>query len=161
MPSTPAERPNRIPWPPLLYGAGLIVPWLLSLLVSLPDASLPEPFDALQGGLGWGLVAGGVALAWFAIKSFMGVETAVDPTKPATRLVTFGIYNQSRNPMYLGALVAFLGLAVATGNPWRFVALPLLWYGLMRLAIHREEAHLEARFGADWRSYASRVPRWW
>jgi protein-S-isoprenylcysteine O-methyltransferase Ste14 len=28
------------------------------------------------------------------------------------------------------------------------------------LAISREEAHMEARFGEEWRAYAARVRRW-
>jgi protein-S-isoprenylcysteine O-methyltransferase Ste14 len=156
-----AERPNVVPWPPLLYAAGLIAPWLLQWAVPLPLLLLEEPFDAIQAGVGWGILAAGCTMAWFAIRSFMGVDTAIHPTHPARRLVTFGIYNRTRNPMYLGAMAAFLGLALATGNPWRFIALPLLLVGLVRLAITREEAHLAARFGSDWTDYAARVRRWW
>ncbi|MGL5137445.1 MAG: methyltransferase family protein, partial [Beijerinckiaceae bacterium] len=157
----PLDRPNSIPWPPILYAAGLALPWLLDSLIPLPALALPEPFDAIQAGVGWGVVAAGVAIAWFAIRSFMGADTAIHPTHAARRLVTFGIYNRTRNPMYLGAMVAFLGIAIATGNIWRVMALPVLFMGLQNLAIIREEAHLAARFGAEWTEYAGRVRRWW
>jgi protein-S-isoprenylcysteine O-methyltransferase Ste14 len=155
------SAPNTIPWPPILYVVGLIAPWLLQRFIPLPSAVFDDPFDAIQSGAGYGIVAAGVAVASFAIRSFMGADTAIHPTHPARRLVTFGIYNQTRNPMYLGAMLAFLGLAIATGNLWRFAALPMLFIGLRELAIVREEAHLAAKFGADWTEYAGRVRRWW
>ena len=58
-------------------------------------------------------------------------------------------------------LIAFIGLALATGNLWRFAAVPVLFAALMPLAVVREEAHLAARFPAEWEAFAARVPRWW
>jgi protein-S-isoprenylcysteine O-methyltransferase Ste14 len=156
----PTDRASRIPWPPILYVAGLGLPWLLSALLPLP-AMVP---DGIVGDIavatGWALMAWGVALGWFAIRSFMGAGTAIHPTHPADRLVTFGLYNSTRNPMYLGAMIAFAGLALATGNAWRFIALPPLVIGLTRLAILPEEAYLARRFGQEYADWKARVPRW-
>lgn len=150
------ERPNRIPWPPILYALGLVLPWALQEVIELPM------FDAGDIGVaaGWALIAWGLVIGYLAIRSFSAIGTPVDPTSPAHKLATFGPYGQSRNPMYLGVLIAFAGLALSTGNLWRLVALPLLWFGLTKLAIEREEAHLATRFGQEWLSYKARVPRW-
>jgi protein-S-isoprenylcysteine O-methyltransferase Ste14 len=158
--SDAVDRPNRIPWPPVLYAAGLAAPWLLQKAVPLPVVLEDSIAADLQTALGLALLCWGVSLGYFAIRSFMGAGTAIHPTHPADRLVTFGLYNTTRNPMYLGAMIAFLGLALLTGNVWRFVALPMLFYGLSLLAILPEEAYLRRRFGAEFDLYASKVRRW-
>jgi protein-S-isoprenylcysteine O-methyltransferase Ste14 len=150
------DRPNRLPWPPILYAIGLVLPWALQEVIELP---LLDAGD-LGVAAGWALIGWGLVIGYLAIRSFAAIGTPVDPTSPAHKLATFGPYSQTRNPMYLGVLIAFAGLALSTGNLWRLAALPLLWFGLTRLAIEREEAHLARRFGPEWVAYAARVPRW-
>jgi protein-S-isoprenylcysteine O-methyltransferase Ste14 len=159
--SSPADRPNTIHWPPIAYASALILPWLLQRLLPLPIIAPGRIWDDLMAGIGWALVATGVMVGWLALKSFAAMGTPFDPTARAETLVTFGLYNRTRNPMYLGAVLAFAGLALATGDVWRILALPPLIWALHTLAILREEAHLEARFGDAWRDYAGRVARWW
>jgi protein-S-isoprenylcysteine O-methyltransferase Ste14 len=165
MDSNDTDRANTLPWPPMLYGAALLVPWLMDHILPLPRPSGGAGMDRIAGdiavGLGWALMATGLTVAYLAIRSFSGAGTPVNPTARAERLVTFGLYNRTRNPMYLAGLIAFFGLALATGNPWRWLALLPLFLGLNHLAVLREEQHLEARFGDSWRDYKARVPRWW
>jgi protein-S-isoprenylcysteine O-methyltransferase Ste14 len=157
----PADRPNTIHWPPILYVAAFALPFPLQWLLPLPVVAPGRIWDDVMVGLGWALIATGVTVGWLALKSFIGFGTPFDPTARAEKLVTFGLYNRTRNPMYLGVLIAFVGLALATGSVWRFAILPPLFVGLQSLAVLREEAHLEARFGEGWREYAGRVKRWW
>jgi protein-S-isoprenylcysteine O-methyltransferase Ste14 len=156
-----AERPNSIHWPPILYAAALLLPWLLDHWLPLPVFAFGRIADDAMVGVGWALVGTGITVAYLALRSFSGAGTPFDPTARAERLVTFGLYNRTRNPMYLAALIAFLGLALATGNIWRFTVIPPLFVLLLQLAVVREEQHLEARFGQGWLDYAARVPRWW
>jgi protein-S-isoprenylcysteine O-methyltransferase Ste14 len=155
------DRPNTIHWPPILYVVGLAVPWLLQTILPLPIIEPGRIWDDLMVSIGCALVATGLTIGWLALKSFTAFGTPFSPTARAEKLVTFGLYNRTRNPMYLGVLMAFLGLALATGSLWRFAMLPVLFSGLQMLAIEREEAHLAARFGEAWRDYAGRVRRWW
>ncbi|MGL4239487.1 MAG: methyltransferase family protein [Beijerinckiaceae bacterium] len=159
--SSPADRPNTIHWPPIGYAAALVVPWLLQRWLPLPVIDLGRITDDVMVGVGWALMATGVTVAYLALRSFAAMGTPFDPTAKAEKLVTFGLYNRTRNPMYLAAMVAFVGLALSTGSIWRWLALPPLAWLLHNLAILREEGHLEARFGDAWREYAARVPRWW
>jgi protein-S-isoprenylcysteine O-methyltransferase Ste14 len=156
-----AERPNSIHWPPILYAAALLLPWALQHLLPMPVLALGQIADDAMVGIGWAFIGTGVTVGYLALRSFSGAGTPFDPTARAERLVTFGLYNRTRNPMYLAALVAFFGMALATGNVWRFAILLPLFLGLRELAVLREEQHLEARFGEGWRSYAASVPRWW
>jgi protein-S-isoprenylcysteine O-methyltransferase Ste14 len=156
-----ADRPNTIHWPPILYGLAFLLPWLLDWLIPLPAITLGHIAEDVMIAIGWALIATGITVGYLALRSFAGAGTPFDPTARAEKLVTFGLYNRTRNPMYLAAMVAFFGLALSTGDVWRFAVLVPLFLGLQRLAILREEAHLEARFGESWRDYAEKVSRWW
>ena len=155
------DRPNTIHWPPLLYGAAFLLPWVLNWLLPLPSIVFSRPLEDIVVSVGWALMATGGVIGYLALRSFAGAGTPFSPTAKAEKLVTFGLYNNTRNPMYLGAAIAFFGLAMATGSLWRFTVVPPLLVGLQHLAIVREEAHLKARFGDAWEDYAGRVKRWW
>jgi protein-S-isoprenylcysteine O-methyltransferase Ste14 len=155
-----SERANSIHWPPILYIIGFVAPWLLTKILPFPALVWDGFIGRLFAPLGWAIAAAGVMIGYLALRSFAGANTPFSPTARAEKLVTFGLYNQTRNPMYLGALIAFFGLALATGNIWRFIAVPILFVGLQKLAVLPEEKHLEARFGESWNEYAERVKRW-
>ncbi len=58
-----------------------------------------------------------------------------------------GIYGRTRNPLYLGATLVYLGLSVAAGSLWAIVlVVPLLWVINVGV-IAREECYLERKFG--------------
>jgi protein-S-isoprenylcysteine O-methyltransferase Ste14 len=97
-----------------------------------------------------------------AVVGFRKAKTTVDPMHPeaASTIVTSGIYRFTRNPMYLGFLLALIAWAVFLGN---FVAalMPLLFVAYMnRFQISPEERTLLARFGAPYESYLRSVRRW-
>jgi protein-S-isoprenylcysteine O-methyltransferase Ste14 len=150
------DRPNTIHWPPALYLLTLAAAYLFQKIIPLP-APLPPPYDKSTG---WPLFGFGVMIGIIAIAGFRQLGTPVDPTAMAKRLATDGIYSVTRNPMYLGAVIAFIGLSFARGSSWLLILTAMLPVALQRLAILPEEAHLEARFGDDYRRYQSRVRRW-
>lgn len=79
-------------------------------------------------------------------------------SRPPERLVTDGPYRFVRNPMYLGHLVFFLGLAIVfSGVAWVLFAGHLVWFD--RRA-REDEAHLRAQFGHEYDLYRARVKRW-
>jgi protein-S-isoprenylcysteine O-methyltransferase Ste14 len=106
------------------------------------------------------LIAAGIAIAVIARQSFVRAGTSVEPWKPSLTLVTSGIFAWMRNPMYVGAMLLLAGLAVALASDWTLVLLVpaalVLHFGVVR----REERYLEAKFGATYRDYVSRVPRY-
>jgi protein-S-isoprenylcysteine O-methyltransferase Ste14 len=153
-----ADRPNVIPWPPLIYG-GLA----LAALASHWIAPLPWP----EGGLRWvltalGLVAAAAALALdiSAALAFRRHRTTIMPNRPATALITSGPFALSRNPIYVANTLLVGGLGLVFGIGWLVIAALLGALLTQKLAIEREERHLAARFGADWQAYAARTPRW-
>jgi len=78
---------------------------------------------------------------------------------PPDRIVDTGPYRWVRNPMYLGHLIFFAGIAATLGS----------WIALAVLAFHvfwfdrrarEDEAHLAQLFGEPYRDYCRRVKRW-
>ena len=86
--------------------------------------------------------------------------TNVPPNKPTVTIVTGGPFRFTRNPLYLGGTLVYLGFAMVLGSVWLlwlFVPMVLvLRWGI----IHREERYLEAKFGEVYLAYKARVRRW-
>lgn len=104
--------------------------------------------------------AGGLILAANAAQRFIEAGTSYHPRRPNATLVTSGLYQYSRNPMYIGQIIMYAGLALAMASPWAFVILPAFIYYLRYYAISREEAYLRRRFGRAYEDYAAQAPRW-
>ena len=150
------DRANRIPWPPLLDALTLAAAILLDRIVP----SGPWPSALARHAFGAALLLAGLTVALAGVARFRAVGTPVDPTGRAQALATGGIYGVTRNPMYLGTCIAFLGLGLLIPLPWLLPLLPLLALGLWLLAIRREEAYLQRRFGAAYSDYRAKVRRW-
>jgi protein-S-isoprenylcysteine O-methyltransferase Ste14 len=74
--------------------------------------------------------------------------------------VTTGVYRFTRNPMYLGFLLALIAWGIFLGNIVSAL-MPLLFVAYMnRFQISPEERALRARFGAPYVAYQSSVRRW-
>ncbi len=70
----------------------------------------------------------------------------------ARELVTSGLYSKLRNPIYVFGWLAFLGLAIAWGNPIGFSYVVLMWVPQI-LRMRKEAAVLELAFGEKYRVY--------
>jgi len=154
-----SARPNTIPWPPLLYGGGALLALALDRAAPLPAWWVGAHWPAVRL-LGDALLVAGVALDLWAMATMWRSKANILPHRAATALVTHGPFAFSRNPIYLGNTLLLLGAGLAFGIAW-FVPIAFLAAALAaQLAIVREEAHLNARFGRAWREYALRVKRW-
>jgi protein-S-isoprenylcysteine O-methyltransferase Ste14 len=156
LPPASTDRPNTIHWPPLLYVLTLADAAVLHWFWPLPVIAGPPT----SAWIGWPVFALGAGIGLAGILRFRAVGTSFDPTAPAAALATGGIYRYTRNPMYLGALVGFAGLGLALHWTWLIVLIPAVAIALRRLAIDREEAYLERRFGTAYLDYTARVRRW-
>lgn len=153
-----ARRPNRLPWPPLIYAAALAAGVALQSAAPLAwPALLPQ---AATRGLGAVLAVTGLALDLWALATLHRARTNILPHRPAERLVTHGPFALSRNPIYVGYTLLTAGLSLALSNPWLMAAAVVAALATDRLAARREENHLAARFGEAFTAYAARVPRW-
>jgi protein-S-isoprenylcysteine O-methyltransferase Ste14 len=153
-----AERPNRLPWPPIIYGAAFALSWLLqgAAPLALVDAALSSAPKAA----GLIIAAMGFTLDFAAMNALLRHRTAILPNMASSVLVSTGVFAYTRNPIYLGNTFLLIGFAIALRWGWLAIATPITIFAVTMLAIQREEQHLGARFGDAWRAYAARVRRW-
>jgi protein-S-isoprenylcysteine O-methyltransferase Ste14 len=78
---------------------------------------------------------------------------------PPERLVTSGPYRWVRNPMYLGHLVFFAGIAL-TLQSWIAAAVLAFHVGWFDRRVREDERRLAALFGEPYLEYCGRVKRW-
>jgi protein-S-isoprenylcysteine O-methyltransferase Ste14 len=78
---------------------------------------------------------------------------------PPQRVIDFGPYRFTRNPMYLGHLIFLTGLAITFWSWFALIVLAVRAVWFHRRVLH-DEARLEKIFGAEYTAYRSRVKRW-
>jgi protein-S-isoprenylcysteine O-methyltransferase Ste14 len=74
--------------------------------------------------------------------------------------VVEGPYKVTRNPIYIGFVLAYFGLAIMLTSVWVLLLLIPVLIVLQRGVVEREETYLERQFGETYRKYQARVPRW-
>lgn len=152
-----SERPSVIPWPPILIVAMVIAAVSLGQFAPLPWPGLDD-LPARIVGVGFGVL--GFALFAWAGYTMSRHKTTVMPHKGSAALVTSGPFRWLRNPIYLGDVLIFLGVAEVTKNVWFALLVPVFAVLITWLAILPEERHLEAKFGDDYRNYKNKTRRW-
>jgi protein-S-isoprenylcysteine O-methyltransferase Ste14 len=152
-----ADVPGVIALPPLIFLGFLAAATVLEAVV--PLAFLGEhAFPRYLAGSA--LAAGGFVMIAIGTRRLVAAGTNVPPILPTTALVVDGIYRRTRNPLYLGLTLIYLGLGVAAGSLWAIgLVVPLLWV-INTGVIAREERYLERKFGDAYRAYKAQVRRW-
>lgn len=110
--------------------------------------------------LGWLLIAVGIAFGPGSASLFMFKRTTLNPAGQPSGLVTAGPFRISRNPMYLGLVIGYVGLAIVLARLWPIILLPLPLIALNSIVIPFEEDRLGKTFGAEFSAYRRHVRRW-
>jgi protein-S-isoprenylcysteine O-methyltransferase Ste14 len=106
------------------------------------------------------LIVGGVPLAFHSLGIFRTARTTTVPFEKPSKLVTRGPYRFTRNPMYLGLALIYLGVAGLQAQIWPIMSLLLLIIYIDRVVIPVEESRLREVFGKDYERYCTQVRRW-
>ncbi len=146
----------QVPVPPPAIFAGFLIAALL-LNWAVP---LPAPWPGVLRAVGALMVLAGLSLGFWSIRLMMKSHTSPDPHRPTTALVTHGPYGRSRNPIYLGFLMIYLGFTIMAGTIWGILLSPVLLVTVSRAVVRAEERYLETKFAASYSRYRSRVPQW-
>ena len=154
-PRTAPDAPNPPVAAPLLFLACFLPAYMLHIV--LPLRILPAGWSLIPAVL---FTLGGVVIFSGAALAFRRAGTPLSAYKPAKKLLTTGAFLRTRNPIYLSVAWIYLGFACWTASAWPFLFFPAAVYVVNRFVIAREEAHLEARFGQEYRDYKARVRRW-
>lgn len=112
-----------------------------------------------DGGAGWwvlglALFGAGAALRVWAQQH---VRYRLDG---ASTLATTGPYRRTRNPVYLGTILACAGAVAVLGRPGLVLATAAWCAAVYGPVVRFEEDHLRRKFGEEYRRYRRRVPRW-
>jgi protein-S-isoprenylcysteine O-methyltransferase Ste14 len=142
----------RVP-PPVIATSIMAAAWLLDRLLTV---QIGPPAVSL-GGM---VIFVAVGLVGWAVLALVKAGNDPRPDRSDATLVETGPFKWSRNPIYLGFLLAATGLALIWGTLWGWVGVAVLHGVLDRMVIAREEAYLATRFGAAYEAYQGRVRRW-
>jgi protein-S-isoprenylcysteine O-methyltransferase Ste14 len=141
--------------PPTYLLISIVV--MIALHFVFPAARIiPLPWNFL------GLIplALGVTINVMADKAFHKANTTVKPFEESSVLITSGVFRISRNPMYLGFILALIGLAVLMGSLTPYVVILAFAVVLDRVYVTAEERMLAKKFGVEWKDYKEQTRRW-
>lgn len=111
------------------------------------------------GYLGIGLSFVGIAIGAIA-QLQMGNSWRLGLKKnEKTNLVLKGFFKYSRNPIYLGALISYIGFFMMMPNALSFAFLAVSYVAL-EIKIRLEEQYLEGVHSIEYSKYKSSVRRW-
>lgn len=154
-PDIEAGSPGVAVRPPLLYGAAFLAVLVLRWFWRMSIVSGGPTF-----WLGLALLLVGVTNVVPGRRALVAAGTNVDPSLPTTTIVTTGPFRFSRNPLYVGLTLLYLGLTLAFNTWWGVVLLVPILLVMHLGVVLREERYLEQIFGEQYRQYRSRVRRY-
>ena len=104
----------------------------------------------------------GFGILFSAARSFKEQKTTINPIKieTASSLVVSGIFNYSRNPMYLGMALILLGLSLKFNLIGGLIFTALFILFITNFQIKPEEKAMQKIFGEEFLSYKNKVRRW-
>ena len=150
-----ADNPGVITPPPFIYAGALVIGLLANRLLRL--RFLPRRLARTLGPL---LFVSGLLVGLLGFLEVRRAGSNVDPREPATIVVTGGPYSFTRNPMYLGFTLQYVGISALFNALPPIVLLPVVQQLMRRGVIEREERYLERKFGDEYLQYKGRVRRW-
>ncbi|MCD4780211.1 MAG: isoprenylcysteine carboxylmethyltransferase family protein [Candidatus Omnitrophica bacterium] len=80
-------------------------------------------------------------------------------SKKSADLVTSGLYQVTRNPMYLGSFYIGAGFVFMVWPWWSFPLFVYLFYIRFKIQVEKEESYLSKRFGQAYKEYCETTPR--
>jgi protein-S-isoprenylcysteine O-methyltransferase Ste14 len=157
------DAPHRYLETVLLVGGGILVFDIL-LNAMVPDVvaqrwAVPAiRYSTACRWLGLAGMTGGLAVCFVAV-THMGTSwrIGIDRETPGS-LVSGGVYQRVRHPIYSGMLLVVSGVALVTGDLISIAVAGAAWVGIP-LQARLEEEFLLSRHGDDYRKYKERTGR--
>ena len=143
--------------PPLIPLTFIAVSWLVNRFIY--PLSIPVPTN-IQTVIAYVLIVVSSILFGFSLYFFFKTRQNPEPHTPTNALYTGGIFKITRNPIYLGFLVAQVVVAIKLNNLYVILTLPFVFWLLNKWVIDPEEVYLEKLFGQEYLDYKNKVRRW-
>ena len=109
--------------------------------------------------IGWGCLVISLIVVWTAQLQMADSWRIGIDDKNKTQLVTRGIFSISRNPIFLGIMIANLGLFLVIPNAFTLLIVSLSTISI-NTQIRLEEAFLNRKFENEYLEYKKKVRRW-
>ena len=90
---------------------------------------------------------------------FVTMATLNFATTPVDKPLTKGVFRISRNPMYFGFFLIYIGIGIACAS-WVFLLCAMVVIVLWQILVIPEERFCLEKFGEAYREYVNRTPRW-
>ena len=153
-PKNTTDHAQVISYPPMimLFSANL------SVSLSYVLGYRIEALASGAGGLFFMFLS--IIIIFLAIKQFTNIEEDPNPTTSSKNIIAVGIYNWTRNPMYLGLIFFLFGLGLVL--KFEIIsAFSLLTFIIFNyFVVKREEEYLERKFEDIYLVYKKKVRRW-
>ncbi|MEQ6166326.1 isoprenylcysteine carboxylmethyltransferase family protein [Ekhidna sp. MALMAid0563] len=141
--------------PPILFLLCIATMVLIKNLIVIQEI-IPKPFNYF----GIALISTGLFMTIKVSKQFSKIDTEIHTFKKPRKLVTCGLFQVSRNPVYLGFTISLLGVWILLGTILPLVGCLIFIVITNYYYIPYEEETMEKIFGTDYKNYKSKVRRW-
>ena len=143
------------PIPPIIIIINILLQF--SLAIFFKFLSFNVKFLAF---LGWLLIPISLLMIFFCLFEFRKNKTTFVVFKHPVKLITYGLYSYSRNPMYLSMLMMLIAIALILSNigsiMLAFLFIPIMKH---RIILH-EEMILMNEFPLEYKMYKKNTRRW-
>lgn len=109
--------------------------------------------------IGWSLLIISLLLVWVAQSQMANSWRIGIDEKNKTELVTNGLFSISRNPIFLGVMIANVGLFLIIPNAFTLLIISLSTVSI-NTQIRLEETFLKSSHGQEYQDYQNQVRRW-
>ena len=124
---------------------------LIYFLAVIYSIFLPLKLGTIWFYIGLPVTLVGLVALWYVMVNWANT--------PAGEPITRGLYRYSRHPMYVTEVLFLLGVSIISAS-WVFLLFPIIvWAGAVYF-IKMEEACTLGCYGAAYREYMDRTPRW-
>ncbi len=154
------DTAHKNPWEisEIIFGIPLIISIAMHLII---------PISIRQGivrqvliPVGIVLIIIGVAFIVLARREFALFGQSMGPGHTISKIIDTGEFSISRNPLYFGIIISFIGIAFSLNIIWIIIfvipAIILCQY----ILIDPEERYLRNKFGKEYLAYSTSVMRW-
>jgi protein-S-isoprenylcysteine O-methyltransferase Ste14 len=139
-----------------------IAVWIgLVIFASSFDVVFGIAMPASLRSIGWIFALAGGTLGLYCVGLFLttgrGTPAPFDPPKV---FVAKGPYRYVRNPMYVGGVLALVGVSLILSSMSILILAALFWILAHIMVVLNEEPGLKKRFGDSFVRYTHQVNRW-
>lgn len=142
--------------PPVWLMLAIVIAWMQSRYLPV-GLSLDHPVTQGVAGL---LIGGGIVLIALAAWEFWRARTTIIPHQVPSNLITRGVFNVTRNPIYLADVLILLGLILRFDAVLSLPLVPVFVWWIERHFIVAEEDRMRRLFRTEFARYERKVRRW-